>query len=119
MTSFEEKKRNRVTRPDFFARNRSTSLEGSQVIDFSDNSRAAEDIPQHSSGKLPKKPSAKVLHSADEPTLPIKQQKMVLNDGLVTFHGEIIHGDPDASGIMQISKQEKYDFQHKLIRHFF
>jgi hypothetical protein len=71
-------------------------MEGSRVIDFSDNSRAAEDIPQHSSGKLPKKPSAKVLYCAEEPTQPIKQQKMVLNDDLLTCHGEIIHGDPDA-----------------------
>jgi hypothetical protein len=44
---------------------------------------------------------------------------MVLNDDLLTFHGEIIHGDPDASGMMLISKQEKYAFQNKLIRHLF
>ena len=65
-------------------------------MESSDISPETEDNPQDPAPKRPKKPSAKMLNQEESP----KQQKMVLNDDLLTFLGEVIQGDPDSWGIM-------------------
>ena len=92
-------------------------MEGSRVIDSSDNSAEAQDISQKTAGKRPKNPSAKVLSNAEDPTQPIKQQKMVLNDELLTFVGEIIQCDPDAWKNILAYKRRKFGAQNKLIKY--
>ena len=87
-------------------------MEGIRDIDPADISAGIEDIPTENAAKRPKKPSLKMLSQEDSS----KVQKMVLNDDLLIFLGEVIQGDPDAWGIMlDKAKRGKSSVQLKLI----